>query len=58
LVGSGSASATRACRSRSESIPNKCKVYFFPENFNMLSKILKIMTPIPLMRIKNNVRVY
>ncbi len=26
------------------------KLYFFPENFNMLSKILKIMTPLTLMR--------
>jgi hypothetical protein len=58
LVGSGSASASWACRSGSESIPSKCSVYFFPENFNLLSKILKTMTPIPLMRIENNVGVY
>jgi hypothetical protein len=31
--------------------PNTFQNYiFFPENFNVLSKILKIMTPIPLTR--------
>jgi hypothetical protein len=34
----------------SVSIPNTCIFYFFHENFNMLSKIIKIMTHLPLMR--------
>jgi hypothetical protein len=35
---------------RSISTNCKAKLYFFPDNFNILSKILKIMTPIMLTR--------
>jgi hypothetical protein len=51
----------QTCRSGAEaglvSISTKCKakLYFYPDNFNILLKILKIMTPMTMMRRKNNV---
>ncbi len=48
--GSGSGSASRACRSGSGLVPRTCMFDFLPENFNMLSKILNNMTPLPLLR--------
>ena len=52
FAGSRSGLVSRACRSGSGpsiSIPSKCIFLLFNENFNMLSKILKIITHLPLM---------
>ncbi len=58
FAGSGSGSASRVCRSGagskhgSASISTKWKneLCFFPENFDMLPKKMKIMTPMTLIR--------
>ncbi len=56
---SGSGSASRICqtgsgRSGSVSVPSTYVYYFFHENFNMLSEILKIITHLQLMRKEKN----